>query len=1458
MAGRLLRRVEVFLVDPLMSLPRAEDRRRARIVAAFLFIAALAVGIEQLIGGNTPFVSLAGLVIGYLLARTRWYRLSTAFLIVGLSLPSYLVVLKNPAIDAGQVTAALSWLVLPLLFSSLIFSVRSTVILSLVNVLAIGLLPVLEPALGLNEVAGSLGFYSLTASILTVVMVQRDQLEQDRQQELLDNRAVLSRETQARRQFSEKAEQRTRELTMVNNVSAAISNLQSLESILSLIYEQISRYIHLDVFFIALYNEAHGLVTFPMMYDGGQFWDEPPRSLEKATSVARAIKTGQALLWNRTDEEILEARTAINRIGDPNRIAASIIVIPLQTSQRRIGALSVQSYEKQAYTPEHLSILTALAQQVTVAIENARLYEEANKRARRLQILNEIGRDLATLRDLPTLMNTVFTQIKQILPADLFYIGLYDPLKNEMTFPLMYDDGRIWQEPARQVSETSFSHRAIQTRKPFFINDWTALAEPVAPPHIIVGDQTKTTASLMVSPILFRSRVIGVISTQSYQPNSYTEEDLDLLAGVTNQVAIAIENSNLLELTLDSAQRLAILNELSRAIAELKNLHDLFEVVHEQTKSSLKADAFIIGMYLPETNEIHFPVIYDDNERYASTTKLLLPNSFLGRFLRGEPPILMNRTSEQLAALDSSTTIRVGNLSKHSASFIAAPLAIGGRIIGMITAQSYKLNAYTESDLDLLVRIAGQVSIAVENSRLYTAAQQEIAERQKVEEQLRAAEAKYRELVERVPAVIYSSETGAEGRWFYVSPQVETLLGFTPQEWMENPAIWFNHIHPDDQAYAVESERLAIAENHKIDMDYRMYTKDGRLVWIHDESLNVSISDANEYIVQGILTDITLRKTAELNLRESEERYHLLFLTADRQARELSLLSEIQITLARELELAELLRTVVQTVAKTFGYYFVSLYILKDGFLELQQQVGYDPQKEIKRIELNEGIMGRVMRTGQAILISDVNQEEEFLRADPRIWSEISIPLFNADEICGILNVESSRDYQLTQDDLRLLLLVSEQVNIAIRRASLYDERAETLRREQHINEFAHAISSTLDLSGILQKVAELSVRLIGADTATVSLMSADGQSQTDVYNYNEAPQLNVTLPKGSGLTWLAYDDGKPIVVDEYASHPSALPEWVASGLHAFMAFPLILGDKKLGSLALFNRNPIRKFSQRDFQLIEAIARETAVAIQNARLFDALQQELEERKRIEREREAMFKALEAKNAELERFTYTVSHDLKSPLVTIAGFLGFLEDDIRRNEEQRIKRTILRIQEAAIKMHRLLDELLELSRIGRMANPSVEVSLSDLAEEAVELAQGQLSARQVRVQVEAGMPVLFVDRVRMVEVLQNLIVNATKFMGAQANPVIEIGTQSGDGRLVFFVRDNGMGIAPEFHKKIFGLFDKLDPASEGTGIGLALVKRIVEVHGGTIWVESEPGKGATFFFTLAEKNQQETT
>ena len=232
------------------------------------------------------------------------------------------------------------------------------------------------------------------------------------------------------------------------------------------------------------------------------------------------------------------------------------------------------------------------------------------------------------------------------------------------------------------------------------------------------------------------------------------------------------------------------------------------------------------------------------------------------------------------------------------------------------------------------------------------------------------------------------------------------------------------------------------------------------------------------------------------------------------------------------------------------------------------------------------------------------------------------------------------------------------------------------------------------------------------------------------------------------------------------------------------------------------------------------------------------------------ERKRQEKELSEKNLELERFTYTVSHDLKSPLVTVKTFLGYLEQDMLTPDAERIKQDVGYMRTAADKMGRLLDELLNLARVGRKSNPPVRITFQELAREAVRLVAGRISTSRAEVQVADASVVLEGDRPRLVEIWQNLVENACKFMGDQPKPRVEIGVEQRGAETVFFVRDNGEGIDPRYHDKVFSLFEKLNPKVEGTGMGLALVKRVVDLYKGRIWVESDgPGRGANFLFTL---------
>jgi signal transduction histidine kinase len=248
-----------------------------------------------------------------------------------------------------------------------------------------------------------------------------------------------------------------------------------------------------------------------------------------------------------------------------------------------------------------------------------------------------------------------------------------------------------------------------------------------------------------------------------------------------------------------------------------------------------------------------------------------------------------------------------------------------------------------------------------------------------------------------------------------------------------------------------------------------------------------------------------------------------------------------------------------------------------------------------------------------------------------------------------------------------------------------------------------------------------------------------------------------------------------------------------------------------------------------------------------------LETEIEVRKAAEQNLEAAIRELEQKNAELARFTYTVSHELRSPLITIQGFSGLIAEEMAKGgDPEELKNHVRRITGAVDTLEALLSDLLQLSRAGRSVNPPQPVGFGRIAKEVVSQLAQPLAQRGIRVEISPDLPVVSVDQNRIREVLFNLIENSVKYIGDRPDPVIRVGMVREEDEQVFFVQDNGIGIEPRYLDRIFNLFEKLDATTPGTGVGLAIVKRIVEAHGGRIRAESEgPGTGTTFRFTLSD-------
>ncbi|MBI3162511.1 MAG: PAS domain S-box protein [Chloroflexi bacterium] len=540
-----------------------------------------------------------------------------------------------------------------------------------------------------------------------------------------------------------------------------------------------------------------------------------------------------------------------------------------------------------------------------------------------------------------------------------------------------------------------------------------------------------------------------------------------------------------------------------------------------------------------------------------------------------------------------------------------------------------------------------------------------------------------------------------------------------------------------------------------------------------------------------------------------------------RRAEELSLLYQLGISLASGKDLYQTLLTLQSEILKYIqaDTLFIAIYDEHAGVVKYPvffEDGRLSPQPSRNLME-QPGLTGPVIFERKTLYLPDFRSKESLEQYapvgdnDPSLHSFLGVPLMVNDKAIGALSTQARKIDAYTPEHIHFMETIATQAALAIDKArlldQLQDELEERKRIEQALAFSEEKFSKAFHITPVMMTIDNAEGVFIEVNKAFIE---NSGFTREEILG-RRASDLNM---------WDSPEDRQRIqkLLREQGGYK----------------------DIELAYRRKSGKMTVVLMSSEKFTMNNELYTLTSAL------------DITERKQAEAEREKLIEELEAKNGELERFTYTVSHDLKAPLVTVNGFLGYLEQDAAAGNTERLKQDILRIQDAVNKMRLLLTELLELSRIGRMMNPPEAVSFAALINEALDLVHGRIQERGVSVRIRdaAGFPGVYGDKPRLIEALQNMIDNAAKYMGEQPNPQVEIGTQGEeDGRPVYYVRDNGMGIAPEYHDRIFGLFNKLDANSEGAGVGLALVKRIIEIHGGRIWVESQPGEGSTFYFTL---------
>jgi PAS domain S-box-containing protein len=723
--------------------------------------------------------------------------------------------------------------------------------------------------------------------------------------------------------------------------------------------------------------------------------------------------------------------------------------------------------------------------------------------------------------------------------------------------------------------------------------------------------------------------------------------------------------------------------------------------------------------------------------------------------------------------------------------------------------------------------------------------EQQIYERQRVEQALKESEARYRNLVERVPVITYIATLGEANATLYVSPQVEALTGYSQSDCENDPDIWRKRLHPDDRERVTAELFRACAGGEAFSSEYRLLARDGRVVWFRDEAMIVHDEAGQALFLQGVRSDITQRRQAEESL--------------DRRATQLAMINTIGRRIAADLDLEQVLDRAVHLVQASFNYHHVGIFVVNHSRQEavLKAVSSSYSTHLIKdhRLKLHEGMVGWVATHGQLRLSNDVSSDEYYVPSFKVTQAELSVPLKVGETLIGVLDVQSPQRNGFDDSDVMALETLADQIAVAMENARLFEQaqtelgertRAEeTLRRRNKeltaYNEIARIIGQSHDLGHILNVALDTVLELIGMEAGWIQLAGTDGK-------LNQIAQRGLVgdmtcepeeLKLSDCVTAQVMRLGEPVVTSDALTTPCLnLCAVGQSDIQALIGIPIKSKESTLGVLGACSYSP-RESSPHEMQLLRTIGQQIGIAIENVQLA---------------EKAAEIEALRELDRLRAEWLANVSHELRTPLGLIKIFCTtLLRQDVRFDEETQLE-FLHDINQETDTLQALVDNLLDLSRLqsGRLHLDKQALDVGQLVGNVMHTLEVQLSPKHYFVHDFPVEPlVTAADSKRLEEVLRNLLNNAVKY--SPEGGAITVRGHRESQELLIQVSDHGIGIAPEDVDKIFERFYRINNETTqqagGVGLGLAVCKSILEAHGGRIWVESAPGQGSTFCFTL---------